>query len=89
MYHKYLPNKEYDKIKELSEELITKAEAIKNAKLSKKYTAKAEEFKKSADELGKAVAELYEESKKDAKEATDKAVEKVHTAYQRLIELFE
>lgn len=89
IYHKYMPNKEYDKIKELSEELKTKAEAIKNAKLNKKYESKAEEFKKAADELGIAVSELYNETKKDAKKAMDQAVEKVYTAYQRLVKLFD
>jgi uncharacterized membrane protein YgaE (UPF0421/DUF939 family) len=89
IYHKYMPEKNYDAIKSVCEELKTNAEAIVNAKPNKKVESKLEEFKTAADNLLKATTELCEICKGDDNTAIDKAVENMHTKYQKLEAVFD
>ena len=86
VYHQYLPGKDYDKIRGVAGELVTKAEAIGRAALPKRLKPKAEAFHK-------ATADLYESAKALAATKPDAglaaAVENVHSKYQDLEKVFE
>jgi len=89
IYHKYLPEKNYDAIKSVCEDLKTKAEAIVNAKPNKKVESKLEQFKTAAGELAASVNELAEVCKSNDNTAIEKSVENIHTKYQKLEAVFD
>ncbi len=89
IYHKYLPEKNYDAIKSVCDDLKTKAEAIVNAKPNKKVESKLEQFKSAAGDLATSVSELAEVCKGNDNAAIDKAVENMHTKYQKLEAVFD
>ena len=89
VFHKYLPEKNYGNIKSACEELKLKAEAIINAKPTKKVEAKLEQFKNAANELLTAVNTLSEICKGNDLAAIDSAVEDMHTKYQKLEAVFD
>ena len=89
IYHKYLPNEDYDRVKEVSSELTSKAEDITKAQLSKRLQAKAEQFKTAAQSLLYTCKGLQETCKAGSSEAIEKSVEDVHTKYQTLVGVFE
>jgi hypothetical protein len=86
VYHQYLPGKDYEKIRGVAGELVTKAEAIGRAALPKRLKPKAEAFHKAA-------ADLYESAKTLAATKPEAglaaAVENVHSKYQDLEKVFE
>jgi hypothetical protein len=86
VYHKYLPAKDFEKIRGAAGELVTKAEAITKAALPKRLEPKAEAFHKSAADLY-AAAKALAATTADA--ALAAAVEDVHTKYQVLEKVFE
>jgi hypothetical protein len=88
-YHSYLPEKAYDKIRGASAELVTKAEAVTKATLSKRLEAKTEAFKKAAAELLDAAKALDAAGKAHDHPGMEAGVEKVHTKYVALQALFE
>ncbi|MEE8604432.1 MAG: hypothetical protein V3S65_03580, partial [Candidatus Aminicenantaceae bacterium] len=88
VYHKYLPNKEFDNIASVSDDFILKAEAITKADLPKRLEAKTDEFSVAVKELLEASKKLKKTcSTKDAT-AIEKAVEFLHTKYQNLEKIF-
>ncbi len=89
IYHKYLPDKDYNAIKSVSDDLKAKAKAIVNAKPNKKIESKLEQFKAAADDLLKATTELNEICKGDDNTAIENAVENMHTKYQKLEAVFD
>ena len=89
VYHKFMPEKDYDKIKSVSEELKIKAEAIVNAKPNKKVESKSDAFKSAANDLLTAVNELVETCKGNNNTAIEKAAENMHTKYQKLEAVFD
>lgn len=90
IYHYYMPEFNYDKIKSLLEPLTKKADEISKAKLPKKLESKQEKFLLAADELKKAVAELVEiVNKGNNKDAINKAVDKMHFNYEQLEKMFD
>jgi hypothetical protein len=89
LYHKDLPNKDYDKIRASTEELMLKAETITKASLSGRLTARKDQFVAAAAELYEATKALREAAETQRGEAVDAAVEKVHQKYQNLVSLFE
>jgi hypothetical protein len=89
VYHKYLPEKNYEKIKSACEELKLKAEAIINAKPTKKMEARMEQFKNASNELVSSVNTLSEICKGNDIAAIDSAVEDMHTKYQKLEAVFD
>ena len=89
VYHKYLPNKEFDKIGSVSQDLIQKAEAITKAQLPQRLAAKSAAFSAAAQELMTAAKALGEECKSHDPEAIEKAVDVLHTNYMNLEKIFE
>lgn len=88
LYHDYLPNKKYDMILKISDELIEKSEAILKGKLSKKVEAKKEVFYEKVNLLIAGCKNLKAVAAKGDPKATDEAVEAMHTAYENIEELF-
>jgi hypothetical protein len=88
VYHKYLSDKAYDKIRGASADLVTKAEAITKASLPKSQAAKTEAFTKAASELLDAAKALDAAGKAHDHDGMEKGVENVHAKYQALESLF-
>lgn len=89
IYHKYLPEKNYDGIRSVSEDLTLKAEAIAKATLPKRLEVKAEEFRAAADALHASTKNLNAALTSGDPVAIDAAVETVHTQYQNLERIFD
>jgi hypothetical protein len=89
VYHKYLPEKNYEAIKSVSSDLKFKAEAIVNAKPNKKVESRLEQFKSASSDLLNAVNELVEICKGDDNSQIEKGVEEMHTKYQNLEAVFD
>jgi hypothetical protein len=89
IYHKYLPEKEFDKIKSIMEDLLVKAEAITQAELPKRLADKNEEFTHAAQELYESVKDLNSAFSSVDDEAINSAVEHMHTQYQKLEAIFD
>ncbi|MCX7875126.1 MAG: hypothetical protein N2321_03045 [Melioribacteraceae bacterium] len=89
IYHYYMPEFNYDKIKSLLENLNKKAEALTKAKLSKRLESKQEMFLSAANELKQSVVELTETVNKGKdKNSINKAVDKMHHKYEQLEKIF-
>lgn len=89
IYHKYLPENEYDKIKSVMEDLLVKAEAITQAELPKRLADKNKEFIHAAQELYESVKNLNSAFSSVDEEAINSAVEHMHTQYQKLEAVFD
>ena len=89
IYHKYLPEKNYDAIKSVSEDLKSKAEAIVNTKPNKKVESKLEQFKTASADLLAAVNQLVEICKGNDNTQIENGVEEMHTKYQKLEAVFD
>ena len=89
IYHKYLPEKDYDNIKAVSEDLQQKAVALTVAKPTKRLEPKIEQFNKAANELVTATNELIEACQSDDNNMIETAIENVHTKYQKLEGVFD
>lgn len=89
VYHKYLPEKNYDAIKSVSGDLKSKAEAIVNAKPNKKVESRLEQFKTAAEDLLNAVNQLAEICKGNDNTQIENGVEEMHTKYQALEAVFD
>jgi hypothetical protein len=88
VYHQYLPDKAYDKIRGVTADLVTKAEAITKSTLPKRLEAKSEAFKKAAAELLSAAKQLEASGQAHDHTGMDKGVDDVHAKYQALEKLF-
>jgi len=86
VYHTYLPEKDFAKIKEISADLTAKAEAITKATLPKRLESRTAAFQKASADLHEAATALAAAAP-DASMAA--AVETVHSKYQALEKLFE
>jgi uncharacterized protein YoxC len=89
IYHKYLPEKNYDEIKSVSGDLKSKAEAIVNTKTNKKVESRLEQFKAASADLLNAVNHLFEICQGNDNAKIEKAVEEMHTKYQNLEAVFD
>ncbi|MGQ9673745.1 MAG: hypothetical protein ACUVV5_11565 [Candidatus Aminicenantales bacterium] len=89
VYHKYLPNKDYERIASVSEEMMSKAEAITQATLPPRLQAKANQFTAAAIQLFESVRALVEIAKSGEDSAIETAVENVHVCYQNLEKIFD
>jgi len=89
IYHKYLPEKEFDKIKSVKEDLLVKAEAITQAELPKRLADKNEKFTHAAQELYESVKNLNNTFNSWDEEVITSAVEHMHTKYQKLEAIFD
>ncbi len=88
IYHTYLPNKDYKKILSVSDKLVEKAKAISQMKIPQKLEAKSEKINSAASDLLTAAKELNSLKKTAKEKDVNLAVEKVHSKYQSLEELF-
>jgi len=88
IYHYYLPEKQYDKIKLLGDGLVLKAEAIAAAKLSKRLENKQDDFNSAAEDLLSSAKDLNDLLQHEKYDAIDSAVEKMHSNYQTLEAIF-
>jgi len=89
VYHKYLPNKEFDSIKSVANDLVQKAEAITKTSLPKRFESKAEDFAAAAQELYAASKSLAEICKQEDEESIEKSIDYLHTKYQNLEKIFD
>lgn len=92
IYHKYLPEKRYDSIKSVMDELITCAEAIVNIspeRLQKRLKEKSDNFRKSAENLLISTKELKSTLETNEPQKIDQAVEHMHSMYQLLEQSFD
>jgi len=88
VYHKYLPEKNYGRIKAEGGDIKSKAEAVTKAVLPKRLEAKSELFKAAAAEFSQAASELDSVCKAGNDASIEEAVNKLHTKYQNLEKLF-
>ncbi|MCE1188390.1 MAG: hypothetical protein LWX56_04550 [Ignavibacteria bacterium] len=89
VYHDYLPNKNYEKIAEVSSELKNRADSITTVRLRKNLEAKKEEFQNAAKELVDACAALQASAAGKDSAVMEKLVLVVHTKYQALEKIFD
>lgn len=89
IYHKFLPDKKYDKIKDVGEELKLKSEAMLNAKLSKRLEPKTEAYQEAVKNLIVSVNKLNDVLKTDDSKTIDDAVESMHTKYVNVEKIFD
>jgi hypothetical protein len=89
IYHKYLPAKDYKAIEGVIDELIAKAEACVDAKLSKKLEGKTEQFRSEATKLVEKTKALKTALQTNDAKTIDKAVDAMHSQYQDLEKVFD
>lgn len=89
IYHDFLPNEKWDKIKEVSAELKTRADSIMNSRISKRIEPKKEDFYNAAKELINACQALIEKCESNDPKAIKNAVEFMHTKYQNVEKIFD
>ncbi len=90
LYHYYLPNYDYEKIKKSITMLRARNESVFVSKIPERLKARQEEFTKAKIELDQTVQELFELVLiVDDKAKITKAVDAVHSKYQQLEKVFE
>ena len=88
VFHKYLPEKKYSDICALATDMVVKAEAVTKAALSKRLEAKTGAFQAAAAKL-LAETKALEVAGKAGTENIPSLVDKVHSAYQALEQVFD
>jgi hypothetical protein len=88
IYHTHLPDKNYEKIKQLSNELVVNAKAITEASLPSRLANKENDFNSTASQLLEATKELQAIADNEDTQKIDKAVELIHSRYQNLEGIF-
>jgi hypothetical protein len=90
IYHHYGPDKNTAELSKAIDNLMVKADELKNCVLPKWAADKKEDFSKAANELFNSVKELQglKNAKADDKQI-DSAIEKVHANYKKLEALFD
>jgi len=89
VFHKDLPDKNWDNIRTAAPDLKAKAEAVTQAKLAARMEPKADQFKTAAAELVKAAAALADLGPTADGAAIEQAVLKLHSRYQDLEKVFD
>ena len=89
VYHKDLPDKNWDNVRAAAPGLKVKAEAVTQAKLSTRLQAKAEKFNAAAADLVKAATVLADLGPKADGAALEQAVLELHSRYQDLEKVFD
>jgi hypothetical protein len=89
LFHKYAPEKQYDNIRGLTAELVTKAEAVTKATLPTRLAPKSDAFKAAAAELLDAAKELHAAGEGHDHDGMLAGVDKLHGKYQALEKIFE
>lgn len=89
LYHYYMPENNYKKIKETVSELKVKMNALIKAEIPKRISDKSDKFNAARNKLKISVENLFKVAKSgNNKEKIDKAIEEMHTNYQVLDGLF-
>ena len=88
VYHTYAPAKSYDKIREVSADLLSKAEAVAKATLPARLQAKAADYTAAAAELLEAAKQLDAAAKSHDHQGMLDGVDRVHVKYQALEKIF-
>ncbi|MBN1789985.1 MAG: hypothetical protein JW830_05780 [Bacteroidales bacterium] len=91
IYHKLLPEKKYDEIAGLTENLIVKAAAVAafpQEKLKRRLGDRIPQFDAAAKELLSKTVALKEVLKANDAQKNNEAIEVMHTAYQQLDAVF-
>jgi hypothetical protein len=90
IYHHYGPNKNIEELGKAIDDLLIRADELKNCVLPKWAADKKEDFAKAADELFNSTKELknLKDSKADEKNINT-WIEKVHSDYVKLESVFE
>lgn len=87
--HTYAPEKSYDKIREVSADLLAKAEAVAKAVLPTRLQAKAADYAKAAADLVEAAKQLDAAAKAHDHQGMLDGVDRVHVRYQALEKIFD
>ena len=90
LYHYYLPNYEFVKIKESAEAMSSCIKDLKNAKFPSRLQTRQEKFDAGKKELESAVENLIETvNRGNNKDAVVSSVESVHSKYQEFEKIFD
>jgi hypothetical protein len=89
IYHKYYPAKDYKAIAGVMDDLIVKAEACFNAKLSKRLESKTDSYKIETQKLVEKTKDLKAALQTNDSKTIDKAVDAMHSQYQDVEKVFE
>lgn len=89
VFHHYLPNKELDKVKNIAEDLVKKAQLLTAAKLPARLAEKQLRYDKSVEELITNTNYFVETLSQDDYEVINSALDKMHTSYQKLEAVFD
>ena len=88
IYHKYYPNKDYDGLSSVIDDLVKRAEEVTKTTLPSRLSAKQDEFNQRAKDLYESTVALKAviETKDGAK--IDSAVETMHGNYEKIEGIF-
>jgi hypothetical protein len=90
IYHHYGPDMDTVKLNKAIDDLVMRAGELKNCVLPKWATNKKDDFTKAANELYNSTKDLQELNNSDAEDKQlEKAIDQVHTNYQKLEALFD
>lgn len=89
LYHYYLPAYDLAKMREAAAAMQEKVPPLKTAKLPKRVADRKDKFDAAVVELDATVAEFAKTVQAEDKDAILKAVEKVHSAYQKTEAVFD
>jgi hypothetical protein len=87
--HTYAPEKSYDKIREISADLLAKAEALGKVTLPARLQAKAPDYAKASADLIEAAKQLDAAAKGHDHQGMLDGVDRVHVKYQALEKIFD
>ena len=88
LYHHYLPKFEPGQIRKSAAELKQTMTALNNAELPERMKSKESEFKSKRAQLSESVSALESAVQSNNEKAVKDAVEKVHSGYQALENIF-
>jgi hypothetical protein len=90
LYHYYLPDYDFEKIKESTAELIKRMGKLNQAQLPKRYHEKEEAFIKAREILSGSLQQLQKVIEAESeKEVVVEAVETMHSDFKTLMAVFE
>ena len=89
LYHYHMPNFELDLIREDVAAMVEKIIPLKAVQLSTRLESRQEDFQAVVDNLESELIKLDEAVKTGEKQEISDAVERVHTAYQNTVKIFE
>ncbi len=84
LYHYYLPEYDYEKIRSSAEELSLKMEPLNAATLPERLLSKEADFRNAREKLAESVEVLQSSVASGDKEAIQAAIHELHTKYQVL-----